>query len=125
MKVVFDPNRPIYLQIVQMIRKMAIARVWLPGSKISSVRDLAVELGVNPNTVQRALLELERDGLLYSERTAGRFIATDQGLLEKLRSDLAARQIENFLTEMTAIGYEKRQILEILQQKWSDYDGHD
>jgi GntR family transcriptional regulator len=120
----FDPNTPIYLQIMQLIRRAVASGLWTPGGKVPSVRDLAIEYGVNPNTVQRALSELERDGLLFSERTSGRFITIDRKLLDKLRSDLADSQIQIFLEQMTAVGYSKSQILEMLRQKWSESDAH-
>ena len=76
----FDSNMPIYLQIMDEIKRWIVTDIYQPSQKIPSVRELAVEFGVNPNTVQRALSELERSGLVASERTAGRFICNDPSL---------------------------------------------
>ena len=125
MGVEFDPNTPIYLQLIQRIRQAVVSGEMLPGSKVPSVRDLAVAYGVNPNTVQRALTELERDGLLYAERTAGRFITNDSARIEAIRIELSEQQIERFIGQMQALGYQKTQLMQILTEKWSDLDGHD
>jgi GntR family transcriptional regulator len=125
MPVTFDSSMPIYLQIIDMIRQTVAAGAWPPGSKVASVRDLAIEFGVNPNTMQRALSELERDGLLLADRTAGRYVTTDRVLVEKLRGELAGRRIGQLLEQMAALGYNKEQVLRILQEKWSESDGHD
>lgn len=124
MRIEFDQNTPIYLQLMQHIRQSAVSGQWPPGSKIPSVRDLAVEYGVNPNTVQKALVELERDGLLYSERTAGRYVTSDLSLINALRDEMAGRLIEQFTGQMQALGYEKAYLLKLLMEKWRDEDGH-
>lgn len=116
----FSSSTPIYLQIMDMIRQAVITGTWPSGSKIASVRDLALEYGVNPNTVQRALSELEREGLLCAERTAGRFVTTDEDLIRKLRDAEAARQIDQFQQQMAALGYPAEEVLRLLKQKWSD-----
>ena len=76
-----DNDRPIYLQLMERIQHDIISGVYKPGDKIPSVRDLALDAAVNPNTMQKALSELERSGLLYSQRTSGRFITDDEKLL--------------------------------------------
>ena len=78
-----DNDRPIYLQLMERIQHDIISGVYKPGDKIPSVRDLALDAAVNPNTMQKALSELERSGLLYSQRTSGRFITDDEKLLKK------------------------------------------
>jgi len=125
MPIEFDANMPIYLQLIARIRQSVVSGEMPPGSKLPSVRDLAIEYGVNPNTVQRALSELERDGLLYTERTAGRYITPDTGQIGKLREALSAQHIERFIGQMRALGYQKTQLIRILTEKWSDLDGHD
>ncbi|HBP38020.1 MAG TPA: GntR family transcriptional regulator [Clostridiales bacterium] len=125
MPVEFTAETPIYLQLCQLFRQAIAAGELPPGSRVPSVRDLAIEYGVNPNTVQRALAELERDGLLYAERTAGRFITADASRIEAIRSDLVERQIEGFFRQMHGLGYQKEQLLKILAEKWSDQDGND
>lgn len=125
MRIEFDPNTPIYLQLTRQIRQEIASGILPPGAKVPSVRDLAVEYGVNPNTVQRALAELERDGLMFAERTAGRFITQDGDRIASVRNELAEQQIERFIGEMIALGYRKDELLKIMTEKWSDQDGHD
>jgi GntR family transcriptional regulator len=121
----FNASVPIYLQIIDLIRQAVVSGSWPAGGKVPSVRDLAIEYGVNPNTVQRALSELERDGLLYAERTAGRFVTTDQALIGRLRLEQAERQIDRFREQMAALGYTEENVLQMMRRKWSDNDGHD
>jgi DNA-binding transcriptional regulator YhcF (GntR family) len=75
----FDNDMPIYSQLVGQIKQRIVAGVFPPGERLPSVRDLATDAGVNPNTMQRALQELERNGLVFSQRTAGRFVTEDHG----------------------------------------------
>lgn len=91
----FDANTPIYLQIIDDFKKRMIKGEWSENKKIASVRELAVYYGVNPNTIQRSLSELEREGLLYSERTNGRYVSEDAALLEQLRDDYANHVIDH------------------------------
>ena len=85
----FNQHEPIYIQLLERFRARIVNGSWEPGARIDSVRALALEYGVNPNTIQRALSELEREGLAYSERTAGRFITEDQAQIDALRGRLA------------------------------------
>jgi GntR family transcriptional regulator len=124
MQIEFDSDTPIYLQLIRMIRQAIVTGTLPPGSKMPSVRDLAIEYGVNPNTVQRSLTELERDGLVFAERTAGRFITSDDALIESIRAELADRQIADFTEHMLALGYRREQLLQILSQKWSEKDAN-
>ena len=83
-----DNERPIYLQLMERIQQDIVSGVYKPGDKIPSVRDLALDAAVNPNTMQKALSELERSGLVYSQRTSGRFITEDTEMLKNLKRDL-------------------------------------
>ena len=89
---------------------------WPPGSRVSAVRELALDAGVNPNTMQRALSELEREGLLYSERTSGRFVTRDEAVLKKLREDMSTRYIEDLFSQLERLGMSPEEILEILHK---------
>lgn len=120
----FDPQRPIYLQLIDLIRQGIAAGQWVPGGKIPTVRDLALMYGVNPNTVQRALSELERDGLLFCERTSGRFITQDASRIVDLRRQLADDLIEHLAEQLLALGYEPDQLLKLIGEKWSERYGH-
>ena len=102
---------PIYTQLVQQIKTGIASGEFSPGDRLPSVRDLAMEAGVNPNTMQRALAELERDGLVYSQRTSGRFITDDQKLLSGLRSDLAGECIKDLFDRLRKLGMEDKEIV--------------
>lgn len=111
----FNPNIPIYTQIMDKLREWIASRLWEPGQRIDAVRELAVRFSVNPNTMQRALSELEREGLLKSERTTGRFVTTDSKMLNTLREDLANKYQSRFVADMQSLGYSGNAILERLE----------
>lgn len=113
----FDNDMPIYSQLVGQIKQRIVAGVFPPGERLPSVRDLATDAGVNPNTMQRALTELERGGLVYSQRTAGRFVTEDQTMIEDAKRGLAEKHIVSFLTAMTRLGYGREDILTLLRQE--------
>ena len=100
-----DSDRPIFIQIVERIQMEIISGKYSPGDKLPSVRDLAAVAAVNPNTMQKALTELERTGLVYSQRTSGRFITEDAIMIEELKNNLAQEQIKEFLENMSKRGY--------------------
>lgn len=110
----FDANRPIYLQLMEQLKINIITGIYPPGSKIPSVRDLAMETGVNPNTMQRALTELERENLLYSQRTNGRFVTEDEKMIKQLQKELAQQQMKEFISNMKTIGFHKQEIFDLL-----------
>ena len=87
----FSNDAPIYTQLIQQIKVGIVAGVFPPGERLPSVRELATEAGVNPNTMQRALAELERDGLVYSQRTAGRFVTEDKEMIQIGRASCRER----------------------------------
>ena len=113
----YDPGIPIYTQIMRRIQRRILTGEWGPGARVPAVRDLAVEFGVNPNTMQRALAELEREGLLFSERTSGRFITRDAALIEETRRQMAEEAIEAFLKEMKELGYTKAALRRALDER--------
>ncbi|WP_293009312.1 MULTISPECIES: GntR family transcriptional regulator [unclassified Oscillibacter] len=117
MKWHFSSDAPIYSQLIEQIKVGIVSGAFPPGERLASVRDLAVEAGVNPNTMQRALTELERDGLVYSQRTAGRFVTEDTAMIESAKRKLADRQIQNFLTAMTRLGFNKEEILTLVRRE--------
>ncbi|NLY53444.1 MAG: GntR family transcriptional regulator [Firmicutes bacterium] len=106
MKPKFDPALPIYTQIMEWFKRLILSGKLSPGEKVPPVRELALQLGVNPNTLQRAMSELEREGLLYTERTAGRFVTEDSALIASLREELIRQVVGGFLEEVRALGYE-------------------
>ena len=117
MKWQFSNDAPIYSQLIEQVKVGIVSGAFPPGERLPSVRDLAVEAGVNPNTMQRALTELERDGLVYSQRTAGRFVTEDTEMIRTAKEELAQRQIKSFLTAMLRLGYEKAEILSLVDRE--------
>ena len=101
----FDSSRPIYAQLVERLKAKILAGIYPPGGHLDSVRDLAAAAGVNPNTMQRALAQLEAEGLVRTERTTGRFVTEDTALLEKLRDETARAVTSEYLEKMRGIGY--------------------
>ena len=111
-----DKNRPIYLQLVETLQSRIVSGAYPPGAKIDSVRDLAAEAAVNPNTMQRALAELEQSGLLRAERTAGRFVTEDKTLIADVRRQLARERVEAFARDMAGLGYRRSELPALLQE---------
>lgn len=93
-----------------------ISGVYQPGDKLPSVRDLAREASVNPNTMQKALSELERTGLVYSQRTSGRFITEDIKMIDQLKADLAKEVISQFLEHMQNLGFQTEETLSLISE---------
>ena len=113
---ILDDSRPIYLQIVDVIKTNIIAGAYQPGDKLPSVRELAMEASVNPNTMQKALSELERTGLVYSQRTSGRFITEDNDMIYALKEQRAQALAQHFLENMQRLGFQKEEIFRFLSQ---------
>lgn len=109
-------NRPIYVQLMETITAAIASGTLAAGSRLPSVREMAAQAGVNPNTMQRALAELEREGLLYSQRTAGRFVTDQSDRITQKRKELAMQQIRIFLSSMKEMGYTSEQTLNLIQQ---------
>lgn len=105
-----NENMPIYMQIMNKIRAAIVSGELAPGEKIAPVRELAEDFGVNPNTMQRALAELEREGLLISVRTAGRFVTEDEQIIGEIRKEAAEAIVKEFLSKMKALGFSREQI---------------
>lgn len=110
----FHNDKPIYLQIVDEIKMQIISGNWKPGEKVASVREIAQEAGVNPNTVQRALSELERHGLLFAQRTNGRFVTEDVEMIKNIRREVAAQKMEETLEALLQMGYTPKELEEII-----------
>lgn len=111
-----DSDRPIFIQILERIRMDIVSGKYHPGEKLPSVRELAMEASVNPNTMQRAFAELERTGLVYSKRTSGRFITEDIEMIETWKADIAKEKMQLFLESMQQLGYDKEQTLALMRQ---------
>ncbi len=111
----FDPDRPIYRQLKERILLNIVSGAYAPGSQLPTVRELAEEAAVNPNTLQKALQELERDGLVFAQRTSGRFVTENKAVIKQAKTDLAKEQINLFLTKMAAIGYDRQDAVVLIQ----------
>ena len=118
MKWIFKDGIPIYSQIVEQMKLHIASGAYKMGDKLPSVRDLAVEAGINPNTMQRAFAELERDGLLHSERTRGRFITEEENVLGNMKKELGRNFIREMFENMKKLGMSNDEILEAVQN-WS------
>ena len=110
----FDEKSPIYLQIAYRVKLKIASKELSMGQQLLPVREFAQEAGVNPNTVQRAFQELEKEGLVYSARTSGRFVTEDEKLIDQKRHEIAQTLMKNFVTEMTAIGFSSPEIKTII-----------
>lgn len=116
MKPEFNNSKPIYIQIMDEIKMLIVSGRLNSGDKVKPVRELAEEFGVNPNTMQRALSELEREGLLYAERTSGRFITTDGGRIMTVKETLAQCEIKRFMESMEKLGFTADDIIRLLNE---------
>lgn len=111
----FNSSAPIYIQIMDYIKKKIVVGEISSGEKLFSVRELAFELKVNPNTVQRSYQELEREGLVYSQRGMGTFVTEEKNIIEELRGIMAKDIIRNFIGEMSSLGLSEEDILTLIR----------
>lgn len=111
----FSNERPIYLQIVDRIKIKIITGEYQPGDKLPSVREMALEMQVNPNTMQRAYSYLEMEGLVHSQRTSGRYVDPDKDKVQQLKKELAKIQVRDFLESMRQLGFTMDEIIEVLE----------
>jgi len=111
-----NPDRPIYLQLAEQLELKICSGVYPLGSRLPSVRDLAQEASVNPNTMQRALAKLEEDGLVYTNRTNGKFVTENKDIIQKVKEKIAQEQVKNFLKKMDELGFAHKEILAIISE---------
>lgn len=119
-----DSDRPIFIQIIEKIQMDIISGLYAPGDKLPSVRELAQEASVNPNTMQKALSELERTGLVYAQRTSGRYITEDTAMIADLKSKLARDIVTQFLDNMQKLGIQEKEVISLISEI-SKGDSHD
>lgn len=119
----FDTSSPIWGQLVAEFSRRIVTGEWPPGERIAGVRELASELGVNPNTTQRALAELERQQLCRSERTAGRFVTSDVDRIDILRAELVQGAADDFVRRARGLGMPPAQARRLIEERWS-HDDH-
>ena len=116
MDYIFDNERPIYVQLVEKIRFEIISGRLKLGEKLLSVRELALIARVNPNTMQKALMELENEGLVYTERTNGKFVTENKELIEKIKKELAKEKVNTYINDMSNIGISYEEAIKYLQE---------
>ena len=120
----FDSDQPIYTQLVDRIKFAIVSGELKPGDRMSAVRELALEAGVNPNTMQRALQQLEREGLVFAQRSAGRFVTEDTDVIGRVRSALAAQQVKRFRDAMQALGCTEEEMKTLLFGSGEESNGN-
>ena len=113
----FDISRPIYAQLAERLEQRIAAGEYRPGQRLAPVREMAAEAGVNPNTMQRAMAELERRGLVKTERTAGRFVTEDEACIAAVKQNSAEKKVDTFVQEMKRLGFTRRQLAEMILKK--------
>mgnify|MGYP004671223987 CR=1 FL=1 len=113
----FDNDRPIYIQLVDNLKKYIISGKVLPGDKLPSVRDLALMIKVNPNTIQSALSELEEIGLIYTERTNGKYVTNNKSIIAKYKKDLIKKETSIYLSSMNELGLNKKEVIKYLKEE--------
>lgn len=111
----FENDRPIYLQLVEKLRISIISGEYKPGERLPSVRDLAIQIKANPNTVQRALQELEEKQIIYTQRTNGKFVTQDSKLLQSLKEEIAKEKLDAFLENMEMLGIQEEKIINFIK----------
>ena len=116
MKWQIDNNRPVYIQLVEQLKVKIISGEIELDSKLDSVRSLAADAMVNPNTMQKALAELERVGFVYSKRTSGRFVTDNKELIENERKNLAKDNVKKTLDTLINLGYTNEEILNLVEE---------
>lgn len=116
----FQSTQPIYLQIMERIKKEIVAEKLLPTQQLPTVRELALRYQVNPNTVQRALSELERLNLVKSDRTIGRFVTDDQSLIQSLKEQMIMDKVNTFVSELDQLKVPQEDSINYLKQAFKE-----
>lgn len=119
-----DSDRPIFIQIIEKIQMDIISGQYAPGDKLPSVRELAMQASVNPNTMQKALSELERTGLVYAKRTSGRYITEDTTMITNLKTTLAKDIVAQFLDNIQRLGIQEEDVISLISE-YIEGDKHD
>ena len=122
MKFELQGSRPIWQQLSEQLRQRIVTGVYPAGSHFPTVRELAAEAGVNPNTMQRAMAQLESDGLVITNRTTGRTVTEDDDVLESMRCALATDRTREYYNDMKALGFTRREAAEIARKEGEEHD---
>ncbi|MDE6606695.1 MAG: GntR family transcriptional regulator [Lachnospiraceae bacterium] len=111
-----NSDRPIYAQLVEKLKMQIVSGFYHPGDRLPSVRELAQEASVNPNTMQKAFSELERSGLIITQRTSGRMVTEDINMIKGIQLELAKENIKVFLENMKQLGYTEEEIVALINE---------
>ena len=117
MNFIFDNDRPIYIQLVEQLKEYIVSGKFKAGEKLLSVREFAMQIKVNPNTVQKALAEIENQKLIYTERTNGKFVTENEELIENVKKELANQKVQKYFQDMNKLGINKQDAMKYLQGK--------
>jgi DNA-binding transcriptional regulator YhcF (GntR family) len=120
-----DTDRPIYAQLVEKIQMQIVSGFYPPGAKLPSVRELAAVAAVNPNTMQKAFTELERGGLIVTQRTNGRTVTEDEELITSIRDSLAKEQVDAYFLSMSELGYERREAVWMIRKNFEGEENYE
>ena len=110
-------DRPIYQQLVEILTEQIVSGQLAAGDKVPAVRELAAQAGVNPNTMQRALADMEREGLMHTNRTSGRYVTEDKEMIQKIREQIARDRIAEFLAGMSQLGFSEQEVYRLLEKR--------
>lgn len=113
----FSSDRPVYLQIAERIIKSVLSGKYVAGEQIPTVRQLALEAAVNPNTVQHAFAELENEGIIISKGTVGRYVTDDTEIIEACRKRMAKQLVKSFVKNAVQLGVSEEQCLEMIEEE--------
>lgn len=111
----FKSDLPIYIQIINLIKKNIVSGKIKGGEKLASVRELSTELKVNPNTIQRSYQELEREDLVFTQRGMGTFVTKDEKIIKELKRSMASNMVKSFIKDMKSMGFEKEEIMDLIK----------
>ena len=115
----FTADKPVYIQIARRITASVLSGEYKPGDQIPTVRQLALEAAVNPNTVQHAFAELEKEGIIVSQGTVGRYVTEDKSIIEEARRRIIWQLVENFAEKIGNFSKDKEQILKMVEEALS------
>ena len=107
----FDNERPIYMQLVEQLKIWIISGKIEPGDRLPSIREMAISLKINPNTIQKGLIELENQGFIYTERTNGKYVTNDKSLIDNYKNIYARETVIKYLDDMKNLGFSKEDVI--------------
>lgn len=113
----YNAALPIYLQVVTMIKRDIVTGELLLGAKMPSVRDMALQYTINPNTVSRVYKELENEGICFTKRGMGTFVTEESAKVEQLKKEMAQELLEQFLTGMKKLGISEEEAIKMIKER--------